>query len=316
MTDEMSFDEIKGTIEEINDVINSWKKNYGLDFARSVNITGGEPFLRKDLFEIINEFDNSGFATYLLTNGNLINDAKAKELKHCNVKGVQVSIEGPEKIHDSIRGRNSFTASLRGVKSLLDADLRVTLNVTISNLNAEYLMDIIKLASDIGVHRVGFSRLVPSGRGLTMIKEMLNKDAVRSLYENVFSIDHNNGLEIVTGDPVASQFRNESIMTDCGNVAMGGCAAGISGLTIMPDGTIFPCRRLPVPIGNVRKDSIREVWAMSDVLNDLRDRSKYKGKCGRCDHWANCRGCRAIAYAYTEAKGSADMMAPDPQCFL
>jgi len=316
MTDEMSYDEIKGTIVEINDAINSWNKNYSLDFARSVNITGGEPFLRKDLFEIINEFDNSGFTTYLLTNGILINDEKAKKLKHHNVKGVQVSIEGPEKIHDSIRGRNSFTSSLRGVKSLLDADLRVTLNVTISNLNAEYLMDIIKLASDIGVRRLGFSRLVPSGRGLTMIKEMLNKDAVKALYENVFSIDCNNSLEIVTGDPVASQFRNKSVMTDCGNVALGGCAAGISGLTIMPDGTLLPCRRLPVPIGNVRKDSIREIWATSDVLNDLRDRSKYKGKCGTCDKWANCRGCRAIAYAYTDAKGRADMMAPDPQCFL
>lgn len=316
MTDEMSYDEIKETIEEINDAINSWKENYGLDFARSVNITGGEPFLRKDLFEIINEFDNAGFATYLLTNGILINGAKAKKLKQHNVKGVQVSIEGPEKIHDSIRGKDSFTASLRGVKSLLDADLKVTLNVTISNLNAEYLMDTIKLASDIGVHRLGFSRLVPSGRGLTMIKEMLNKDAVRALYESVIPFDNTNGLEIVTGDPVASQFRNGSVMTDCGNVAMGGCAAGISGLTIMPDGTILPCRRLPIPIGNVRKDSIREVWATSDVLNDLRDRSKYKGKCGTCDKWANCRGCRAIAYAYTEAKGCADLMAPDPQCFL
>lgn len=145
---------------------------------------------------------------------------------------------------------------------------------------------------------------------------MLNKDAVMALYNDIFSYDHINGLEIVTGDPVASQFRNESVMTDCGNVAMGGCAAGISGLTIMPDGTLLPCRRLPVPIGNVRKDSIREIWATSDVLNDLRDRSKYKGKCGRCDKWANCRGCRAIAYAYTESKGSADLMAPDPQCFL
>jgi radical SAM protein with 4Fe4S-binding SPASM domain len=312
----MSYDEIKETIEEIDDAINSWQKNYNLDFARSVNITGGEPFLRKDLFEIINEFDNSGFDTYLLTNGILINNSKAEKLKHHNVKGVQVSIEGPEKIHDSIRGRNSFSASLRGVKSLLDADLKVTLNVTISNLNADYLKDITRLASDVGVNRLGFSRLVPSGRGLTMIKEMLNKDAVMALYNDVFSYDHLNDLEIVTGDPVASQFRNNSVMTDCGNVAMGGCAAGISGLTIMPDGTLLPCRRLPVPIGNVRKDSIREIWATSDVLNDLRDRSKYKGKCGTCDKWANCRGCRAIAYAYTEAKGRADMMAPDPQCFL
>jgi radical SAM protein with 4Fe4S-binding SPASM domain len=79
---------------------------------------------------------------------------------------------------------------------------------------------------------------------------------------------------------------------------------------------MLPCRRMPIPIGNIRRDSFREVWATSDVLNDLRDRSKYKGKCGSCNKWANCRGCRAIAYAYSGIHGKGDHLAPDPQCFI
>jgi radical SAM protein with 4Fe4S-binding SPASM domain len=313
---ELSHEEIKETIKEIAETLSSWRASYEVDFSPSVNITGGEPFLRNDLFEILAEFKNIGFEIYLLTNGILVDNVLAEKLYKTGVKGVQVSIEGPEKIHERIRGKKSFSTSVRGVRHLLDAGLKVTLNVTISRLNAEYLIDMVEFSSDLGVHRLGFSRLVPSGRGKSLFREMLKTDAVKDLYENVFSTDLNNGLEIVTGDPVASQFRNNPKNTDLGDIPLGGCAAGISGLTIMPDGTVVPCRRLPVSVGNVRKDSLREIWSMSNVLNDLRNRSKYKGKCGSCKKWANCRGCRAIAYSWSMAKGNGDLLAPDPQCFL
>jgi radical SAM protein with 4Fe4S-binding SPASM domain len=313
---EMSYVEIKETVKEIAETISRWKAIYEIDFIPSVNITGGEPFLRKDLFKILSEFRNIGFDMYLLTNGILIDNARAERLYKIGVKGVQVSVEGPEKIHEGIRGKGSFQASVRGVKHLLDAGLTVTLNVTVSRLNAEYLLDMVELSSGLGVQRLGFSRLVPSGRGNSLFNEMLKTNAVKDLYEKIFSFDSDNGLEIVTGDPVASQFRNNSQDIESGDIPLGGCAAGISGLTIMPDGTVVPCRRLPISVGNVKKDSIREIWSMSNVLNDLRDRSKYKGKCGSCKKWANCRGCRAIAYSCSMSKGKGDILAPDPQCFL
>jgi AdoMet-dependent heme synthase len=120
----------------------------------------------------------------------------------------------------------------------------------------------------------------------------------------------------VTGDPVASQMTAESGSRDQGDVPTGGCAAGVSGLTFLPDGTITPCRRLAIPVGNVRTDNLREVWATSDVLNALRDRSRYKGRCGVCSRWADCRGCRAIAYAYSQSRGGEDFLWEDPQCFI
>ncbi|MBI4682298.1 MAG: radical SAM protein [Nitrospirae bacterium] len=313
--DEMTLPEIKDTINEISDTLSIWMNTYGINFTPSVNITGGEPFLRKDIFEVLHKFHISGFEIYLLTNGTLIDTNRAKGLSALNVRGVQVSIEGPEKIHESIRGRNSFASSLRGVRNLLDAGLEVTLNVTLSSLNAGYFMDLFRLSSALGVQKLGFSRLVPSGRGEALVKEMLRTEDVKNLYEKIFSIDMS-GLKIVTGDPVASQSRRTHKDRDEGDIALGGCAAGISGLTILPDGTLLPCRRLPVPIGNIKRDSLREVWASSEVLNALRDRSRYKGKCGSCQQWAHCRGCRAIAYAYSNAQGRTDLFAEDPQCFI
>lgn len=313
--DEMSLDELKGMIAEISETLKEWKEAYDVDFSPSFNVTGGEPLLHENLFDILAEINYRGFRTYLLTNGILVNKKKAMALSLLGVGGVQVSIEGPEEIHDTIRGSGSFTGSMNGVKNLLDAGLKVTLNVTLSSVNAGYFLDLIDLSSDLGVHRLGFSRLVPSGRGAEMLKQMLDKQTVRELYQRIFSLDTGK-LEIVTGDPVATQSVSANNEEDKGKIPLGGCAAGISGITIMPDGTFVPCRRMYIPLGNIRKDSFREVWATSEILEAIRDRSRYKGKCGVCRKWADCRGCRAIAYAYSAAKGENDYLAEDPQCFI
>jgi radical SAM protein with 4Fe4S-binding SPASM domain len=313
---ELSYREVDDTIKEITGTLESWSTAYGLDLSPSINITGGEPFLRKDLFEILSVLVNKGFEVFLLTNGILIDREKARRLCSTGVKGVQVSIEGPEDVHDSIRGRGSFSASITGIKNLVNSGLEVTLNATVSQLNADHLVSMVGFASGLGVRRLGFSRLVPSGRGRSLTGEMLKIEAVRDLYENIFSIVPENGLEIVTGDPVATQFRDGHGDAAGEEFPLGGCAAGVSGLTILPDGTVVPCRRLPVPLGNVRRDSLREIWSSSKTLNDLRTRSMYKGKCGSCSKWANCRGCRAIAYFHSMETGKGDILASDPQCFI
>jgi MoaA/NifB/PqqE/SkfB family radical SAM enzyme len=310
----MSFEEIRIATGEVSEMLSDWENDHGISFAPSMNISGGEPFLRSDLFRIIAMIKKYGFEVYILSNGTIMDDKKAAMLSDIGVSGVQVSMEGPELIHDRIRGKGSFVRAINGVKILLENNIEVTLNVTLSNLNYRYIKEIVSLASELGVQRLGFSRLVPSGRGMQLFDEILSPALVKKAYEAVLNAPVD-GLEIVTGDPVASQ-RKLKHAGSFGCTAFGGCAAGVSGLTFQPDGTINPCRRLNIPIGNIKRDSIREVWAASEVLASLRDRDQYKGKCGQCDRWANCRGCRAIAYACSCAKGDSDFLAEDPQCFI
>ncbi len=313
-TDEMSLPEIKTVIAEVSDMIDDWSGAYDIVFSRSMNMTGGEPFLRPDLFEILGEISRRGFDIYLLTNGTLVDRERARRLAELGVKGVQVSIEGPEEVHDSIRGKGSFAASAAGIKRLVDAGLAVTLNATLSHLNASSMKQVIAFGSHAGARRIGFSRLVPSGKGLSLLSRMLSPAEVKDLYESLLSLEVK-GLEIVTGDPVASCMKTAS-KDDAGNTAMSGCAAGVSGLTILPDGDVLPCRRLPISLGNARRDSLRDIWSASPVLDALRDRSRYKGKCRACPRWARCRGCRAIAYAWSLSRGQDDFLAEDPQCFI
>lgn len=311
---EMSLEEIKTATAEISDTLIDWQKTYDIDISPSVNITGGEPFLRRDLYHIIDLMGRSGFDIYILTNGTLIDKDVAYTLYNLGVKGVQVSMEGPEHIHDSIRGRGSFSAALNGTMNLLEAGLEVTLNVTLSSVNADYFLNMIEIACKTGVQRLGFSRLVSSGRGRGLADKRLSPEEVRRIYNDIFSLKVNN-LKIVTGDPLALQLNQSDSLYE-GNIPVGGCAAGISGITILSDGTMTPCRRLPIPIGNIKEDSFRDVWVTSKVLGLLRDKAKYKGKCRSCKRWASCRGCRAIAYANSEIEGKGDFLAEDPQCFI
>jgi radical SAM protein with 4Fe4S-binding SPASM domain len=141
-------------------------------------------------------------------------------------------------------------------------------------------------------------------------------DETRRFYESILSLKVE-GLEIATGDPMAAQMHSPAPADDeTGAFPAGGCAAGVSGLTILADGTLTPCRRLPIPLGKVGEDSLREIWATSKVLERLRNTDLYQGKCGKCPRWSACRGCRAIAYATAQAQGKPDFLAPDPQCFI
>ncbi|HUJ19039.1 MAG TPA: radical SAM protein [Nitrospirota bacterium] len=314
--DEMPLPEITRAIAEASDMIREWSDTYGISFRPSMNITGGEPFLRHDLFDVLKEAKNRGFELFLLTNGTLVDRARAEALAGLGVDGVQVSMEGPEDVHDAIRGAGSFAASAAGVERLVDCGIPVTLNVTLSRLNADHMKKLIAYGSHAGVRRIGFSRLVPSGRGRTMVSEMLTREELAPLYSSLLSRELA-GVEIVTGDPVAAQLRKrDRVSGDAGDTIAGGCAAGLAGLTIQSNGNILPCRRLPLSLGNIRRDSLREVWAASPVLEALRDRSRYRGKCGACPRWARCRGCRAIAYAWSRSRGGDDFLADDPQCFL
>jgi len=317
--EELSLPVITRTVAEASDMIKEWSDSYGMVFQPSMNITGGEPFLRHDLFDILEAVKSRGFDIYILTNGTLVDRIRAERLAELGVNGVQVSIEGPEDVHNAIRGDGSFASAAEGIERLVDCGLEVTLNVTLSRLNAGHLKSVVAFGSHIGAKRIGFSRLVPSGKGRAMLSEMLSGDELVPLYTYLFSREIT-AVEIVTGDPIAVQLRkclsSPDNGADAGAVALSGCAAALSGLTIQTNGNILPCRRLPLTLGNIRKDSLREVWAASPVLEALRDRRSYKGKCGTCPRWALCRGCRAIAYAWSRSKGEEDFLSDDPQCFV
>jgi MoaA/NifB/PqqE/SkfB family radical SAM enzyme len=203
-TEELTLPEIKSVIAEVSAMLRDWSLTHGIVYSPSMNITGGEPFLRNDLFGILEEIKKQGIDVFLLTNGTLVSGESARQLADLGISGVQISIDGPEEVHDDIRGPGSFWAAAAGIEHLVDAGIPVTLNVTLSSLNAGQMTKIVAFGSHLGARRIGFSRHVPSGRGSYLISRMLTSEQVRELYEDLLSLELK-GTEIVTNDPLATR---------------------------------------------------------------------------------------------------------------
>lgn len=310
----LGFAEAAVVLDEIDDALASWSDLYGLAFERELSLTGGEPLLWPDLERLVEACASSGFRVSILTNGTLLDRKAARALAAAGVAAVQVSLEGPRDVHDKVRGDGAFERALEGVKHLQAAGLPVTLNATLSRLNAPRMGELLELARNLGVPRLGFSRLVPSGRGESMRESSCDPEELFALYSRMAESARQGEVELVTSDPLAMLLLDppEALGAeggDYGDVPVGGCAAGVSGLTIMPDLTLLPCRRLAISLGNLRTDSLREIWAASPLLCALRDRSHYRGACRECRLWAVCRGCRAVAHAV-----AGDPLAEDSGC--
>ncbi len=312
-TAEMSYEQICQGLDDAKAVIKYWVTEYKMKMSPSIHFTGGEPVLSRDLFSVLNYAYCSGFSTSLMSNGTLITKDVAKQIRESHVRDVQISLEGLETVHDSIRGKESFKKALKGINNLVSIGIDTHVNLTISRINFKEVEGLVKLAKELGISAVTFSRLVPCGRGEELYNEMLKAEELADICNNFFGSGINQNVSVISRDPIfnITNIEKETIQAD---FPVGGCAAGVFGITIVADGGVMPCRRMNLIIGNIRDKPLREIWAESPVLWSLRSRKDYHDGCDTCLYWAMCRGCRAIALAYARSKGKEDFLGPDPQC--
>ena len=311
---EMSIDELKQHIDGATEMLEAWEKEYDISLSPSINFTGGEPFLYKGLWDVIAHARESGYKVAILTNGCLITEEDAREASAIGIADIQVSLEGPPETHDSIRGQGSFAAATKGARLLIDMGKSVSANMTLSRLNINTIEETAKIAEAAGFSGIGFSRLVPCGNGEKLLDSLLTPREIKMAYERALALNSPT-FEVASGDPLAGVLSGFKPSPES-ELALSGCSAGFSGVTITSDGSVMPCRRIGLKIGNLSKTSLREIWSTSKVLRRLRERQSYEGECGKCSLWPSCRGCRAVAYAYSKSQGANDLFADDPQCWL
>jgi len=301
---ELSLDDLGRVLDRMDEALVKW----GLH--GSLSLTGGEPFLRKlELFALMNRIDQTNsFAYYdILTNGSLISDDIAVALeKYKKLRRVQVSLEGSKpEINDAIRGEGSCNETLKAIRIMKRHGLVVGVMTTLSRANYKDIFSLVQLLESEGVDDFALERLIPEGRGRHLEDQLLSPEELRSLYERVYDIAvKTQNIRILMHRPLFTLVAPED--PDAGAL----CSVGNNALTIMPDGTVYPCRRLPIPIGNILTDGLFSIWYDSEVLWNIRNPANIGGKCRHCDFLSNCRGCRAMAYFC-----SGDYMAEDPQCW-
>jgi radical SAM protein with 4Fe4S-binding SPASM domain len=310
----MSANDVVREIDGATETFRAWEEEHGILVSPSIHFTGGEPLLFEGLWDVIAHARRSGYVAAMMSNGSLMTPADAARSAALGISDIQISLEGLPELHEAIRGKGSFASMAKGVKALVEAGQRVSANVTLSRLNVGEVEETIRIAEEMGFSSIGFSRLVPCGRGKELLDDFLTPEELKAAYQKALSL-HRSSFAVISGDPLPGALLQSRSPEGC-DLTLSGCSAGFSGITITGDGTVMPCRRIGLPAGNLKRKSLRAIWATSRLLWRLRRRESSRGKCGRCPLWPSCRGCRAVAYAYSALHGHADLFADDPQCWM
>jgi len=288
-------------------------------------LSGGEPLLREDIFELAHYATKKGLTVGLGTNGTLITIDIAKKLKEAGVKTVAVSLDSviPEK-HDRFRGINgAWEKAIKGIKACRDVGLEIRINTTVTRENYDEIDKIVRLAEKVGAKHFHLFSLVPTGRAKsvdapspTEYERMIRDVLVKGRTEFRLRI------RPVCFPQFTRIAKQEGIRLEVER----GCIAGLWYCRINPTGDVTPCPYLPIKVGNIREKSFKEIWFNSEVFKTLRDFKNLKGRCGVCDFQNVCGGCRARAYGLTHDvtyvcgtldvpdKLTGDYLAEDPWC--
>ncbi len=267
-------------------------------------LSGGEPLLRPDLFQIIRLAVSLGIRVSLASNGTLITSGLAEEIADSGVSRVSISLDGADAaMHDHGRGQGSFERSIKGIENLRGrVDFQI--NFTVTQKNQSELIRIFDLAEKLGAAALHIFFLVPTGRGREedVITPVRQEEMLRQIEGEM----DRRTLEVqVTCAPQYARLKKPGH-----GRGSGGCLAGRRFVFVSRKGEVYPCGYLPLRVGSVREKNFIEIWENSPELQALRE-GRLKGKCGRCEFSRSCGGCRARAYALT-----GDYLQSDPSCRL
>lgn len=271
-------------------------------------LTGGEPLLRADLYELAKRATARGLVVVLGSNGTLLDDEVARALAGAGVRGVGLSLDSIDaRKHDAFRGvPGAWERTMRALDACRAAGLEVVVQTTLMESNLGELDALIALARAKGAHAFNAYFLVCTGRGETLsdIGPEHYQAVIESLVEGQKSLLGELMLRAKCA-PHAARVASERGVPMAGST---GCVAGRSYLRIGPEGEVTPCPYLPEVLGNVRSAALATLWADAPALGKLRAR-ELGGRCGRCEYVDVCGGCRARALASTGA-----LMGEDPWC--
>jgi radical SAM protein with 4Fe4S-binding SPASM domain len=298
-------------------------------------LTGGEPLLRRDIWDIAALAADRGFTTVLGTNGVLLREREAALMRERGVRGASISLDSTDPArHDAFRRLpGAWEGAVRATRVLADAGLDFSLHMSVTDWNVDEVPAMIDLARELGAKVLNFFFLVRTGRG----RNLTDIDAAG--YERILTylarVQGVGGAGAPAGGPAgfedpwstavgradgllirakcAPHFRRIIWQLDPAspllrNYAHGSCPAGKHYCRITPEGDVTPCPYMPVVAGSLRRASFADIWREAAVFGDLRD-ARLGGRCGACEFSRICGGCRCRAYAT-----HGDYLAEDPAC--
>lgn len=311
----LPLEDCKKVIDDFKSLLERWDCNGRIHF------TGGDPLLYPNFYDLL-KYSRSQIPNVMigiLGNPELLTEKTIEVLKEQGVHSYQMSIDGLESTHDFIRYPGSFKETIRKIRLLKKYNVRTVVMSTVSKLNLNEIPQLIDLMASEEIDLFGFHRFVPMGTGEKLREAaLISPQEYRAFLLEIYKKYKEYGESYTFwggGEPLWFLLEseigevNELTKGDDKNLIYSGCSIGCSEMCILEDGTVLACRRVPIPIGRVPQERLRDIFILSPRLNEMRQVEKLE-KCSECDLLPYCRGCRAMAYAI---KGN--YFASDPQCW-
>ena len=309
---DFSLDEAKRVLDDI--------RSYA---SPVVVLSGGEPLLRPDVFDIARYGTALGLRMCLATNGSLVTADTCRQITESGIRMVSLSLDGSTAtVHDDFRNQpGAFDGVMNAIRLFNAHNLDFLVNSSFTKRNQDEAPKIHQLVKSLGATAWYLFMIVPTGRGEEIMAELIPPDEYEAMLNWHYDMEKEED-ELLVRPTCAPQyyrvvlqrakqegerFKRRTLKFSTGGSK--GCLAGQLICMIDVDGNVLPCSYFPLPAGNIRHQSFREIWEESPLFLEMRDFAGYKDHCGRCEYLNVCGGCRARAWAVT-----GDYLAGEPFC--
>jgi len=311
-----------------------------------LTFSGGEPLLRRDLYDAIKRADDNGMLCTIASNGTLITSKVAEKLAKVGVERVEIGLDGATaETHDFLRNKpGSFEATVEGIKNCAAVGFEeLATTMTLHSKNINELEETMNLAEELGATRFYLNRLIPAGRGVEAsyldVTPREKIEALETLYSKFYkSVTDGFGMQcyargmtyyarlgyelskgkVFTVSEALSgheKMFQEKFGLDVSKIVrklstgFGGCSAGLTYAGLTASGDLLPCVPAPIRLGNLLEQSLEEIWLNNGLLNHIRNRKALEGSCNICAYSRLCGGCRYTAYVT-----NGNWLGPDTSC--
>lgn len=275
-----------------------------------VVLSGGEPLLRGDVFDIAKYGTEKELRMCLATNGTLVTDEVCGKIKESGMRIVSLSLDGAsEEVHDDFRKqKGAFSGAINAAGLFKKYGIEFIINSSFTKRNQKDIPMVYKLAKELGATAWYMFMIVPTGRGEEIMDELISKEDYEKILEWHYEMEkgerdilvrptcapHYYRIVLQKSKKEGKKFERRTLKFSTGGAK--GCIAGQLIALIDVDGNVLPCSYFPKSAGNIREKSFKEIWENSELFKELRDFKKYKNRCGACEFINVCGGCRARAY--------------------
>ena len=313
LENELSYPDLLRVLDELERFERKWRTNI-VYFA----ISGGDPLLREEWRELLTEMKRRGKEIRIMGNPETLTEENVSLMSRMGLQGFQMSLDGLQETHDAIRAPGSFRRTVEALKLLKKHRVQSNVMFTLFPDNARELVPLLRyvvtrtcadsfsfdLGSFVGNAAGRKQRFRPQELRELFTSYLKTKEELRAAGYPIAMREKPSLLKV-------SQFENRMLYPlGLEKVSIiSGCLVGWNSVAILSDGTVLPCRRLPLPVGKLPEQTFEEIFLGSELLKKFR-RPEFYQKCGSCDFYQVCRGCPANVYSLT-----GDPFAKNPLCF-